>query len=145
MISISDEVLSTWLRYYYAANSVGYLVRHAKNDTFAEILSNRGTDELLSDLISSLKDKPESPEGVVTPYILAAALVLKGETPKETLMAMDARYTKWFHEYVESLFNVSRGSKLVLSLDEWTMSPIAPSAPRSLMSTTSFSIDGSSK
>tara|TARA_R110002167_G_scaffold15826_1_gene62798 strand:+ start:2008 stop:2448 length:441 start_codon:yes stop_codon:yes gene_type:complete len=115
MIDLSDDVVNLWLGYYYAANSVGFLVRHARNDMAARMISREEPEILLKELNETLSKPPEASSDVVKPYLLAASLAIGGNIKKEDLLKIDANHTKWFAEYVSMLFKTPHYSNLIMS------------------------------
>lgn len=148
MIKLTEGALDAWLRYYYAANGVAYIIRQARKDVTASSLSMRPTDELLAALNISLGKRPEGPDDVVMPYIIVAALAMKGDVPEAKLLEFSAQHTKWYEDYVHGLFSQLNHSKLIVSNNAWRMTPKVPSTtPKgsSLMSNSTTVIDGTSR
>lgn len=104
MIDINQAALDTWMSYYYASNSVGYIARNARNDLFASQLSRSDRNLLVLSIKESLSQPPSSPKDVILPYIYAAAAAMREDIKKEEIMSMDAPFSKWFHDYVDINF-----------------------------------------
>lgn len=104
MIDIPEYIVDAWLRYYYAANSVGYIVRHAKADAYARSLSRLNPEDIVNELKVALERKPETPSDVIRPYLFAMAAAHNGKILKSDVLSIDAQYTKWFSDYVSSIF-----------------------------------------
>jgi hypothetical protein len=104
MTEIPEQVVESWLRYYYAANSVGYLARHAKTDAYARTLSRAEPEALLQELRGCLEVIPETPAELIRPYILAMAAAHSGRVQKQDILNLNANFAKWFSEYVNIIF-----------------------------------------
>ena len=104
MTEIPEQVVESWLRYYYAANSVGYLGRHAKTDAYARTLSRGDPEAILQELRECLAVSPETPADLIRPYLLAMAVAHSGQIQKQDVLDIDANFAKWFSEYVNIIF-----------------------------------------
>lgn len=141
MIDIPENVVNTWLSYYYAANSVGYLIRNAKSDAYAQKLGREDAELILNELSLSLAQEPLTPADMIRPYLFAMAASNNGRILKSQILELDARYTKWFSEYVNSIFrSLSHSTNSMSSSSARLIIPNSSLLNSSRMRSTSSSI-----